>query len=218
MGVKLSAVQFAFTLFVLLETWLVPFEGWLIDRFGSRLLVTLGGLMVGLSWIGSGMVTSLSGLYFWYGFAGAGAGAAYGACMGQALKWFPDRRGLAAGLTAGSYGFGTAWRTSRRTSRQRLRPRPGPRKTQPPCPSSRLAAPGGGSPVGVRRIVGRCRNPFDRAAVRLSPRDNISSNGERRTDTSTANVMKSGVRLQTLAVPFSTCIPTNTKAIAQKSA
>jgi OFA family oxalate/formate antiporter-like MFS transporter len=64
--------------------------------------------MVGLSWIGSGMVASLGGLYFWYGFGGIGAGAVYGACMGQALKWFPDRRGLAAGLTAGSYGFGTA--------------------------------------------------------------------------------------------------------------
>ncbi len=108
MGVKLSAVQLAFTIFILLETWLVPFEGWLIDKLGARLVVTVGGLMVGLSWIGSGMVTTLGGLYFWYGFGGVGAGAVYGACMGQALKWFPDRRGLAAGATAGSYGFGTA--------------------------------------------------------------------------------------------------------------
>lgn len=108
MGVKLSAVQIAFTLFILLETWLVPFEGWLIDKLGARLVVTVGGLMVGLSWIGSGMVTSLGGLYLCYGFGGVGAGAVYGACMGQALKWFPDRRGLAAGATAGSYGFGTA--------------------------------------------------------------------------------------------------------------
>ena len=108
MGVKLSAVQLAFTLFILLETWLVPFEGWLIDKLGARLVVSVGGLMVGLSWIGSGMVTTLGGLYFWYAFGGVGAGAVYGACMGQALKWFPDRRGLAAGATAGSYGFGTA--------------------------------------------------------------------------------------------------------------
>ncbi len=108
LGVKLSAVQIAFTLFILLETWLVPFEGWLIDKFGARLVVTVGGFIVGLSWIGSGVVTSLGGLYFWYGFGGIGAGAVYGACMGQALKWFPDRRGFAAGLTAGSYGFGTA--------------------------------------------------------------------------------------------------------------
>jgi OFA family oxalate/formate antiporter-like MFS transporter len=61
LGVKLSAVQIAFTLFILLETWLVPFEGWLIDNFGARLVVTVGGLMVGLSWIGSGMVASLGG-------------------------------------------------------------------------------------------------------------------------------------------------------------
>ncbi len=108
LGVKLSAVQIAFTLFILLETWLVPFEGWLSDKLGARLVVTLGGLMVGLSWMGSGMATSLAGLYFFYGFGGVGAGAVYGACMGQALKWFPDRRGLAAGATAGSYGFGTA--------------------------------------------------------------------------------------------------------------
>ncbi len=108
LGVKLSAVQIAFTLFILLETWLVPFEGWLIDKLGARLVVTMGGLMVGLSWMGSGMATSLAGLYFFYGFGGVGAGAVYGACMGQALKWFPDRRGLAAGATAGSYGFGTA--------------------------------------------------------------------------------------------------------------
>ena len=108
LNVKLSAVQLAFTLFILLETWLVPFEGYLIDKLGARLVVTVGGLMVGLSWIGSGRVTSLVGLYLWYGFGGIGAGAVYGACMGQALKWFPDRRGLAAGLTAGSYGFGTA--------------------------------------------------------------------------------------------------------------
>jgi len=106
--VKLSAVQLAFTIFILLETWLVPFEGWLIDKFGARLVVTVGGCMVGLGWIGSGMTTSLGGLYFWYGFGGVGCGAVYGACMGMALKWFPDHRGLAAGLTAGSYGFGTA--------------------------------------------------------------------------------------------------------------
>ncbi|HWT83438.1 MAG TPA: oxalate/formate MFS antiporter, partial [Candidatus Methylomirabilis sp.] len=108
LGVKLSAVQIAFTLFILLETWLVPFEGWFIDKFGARLIVTMGGVLVGLGWIGSGMTRSLGGLYFWYGVGGVGCGAVYGACMGMALKWFPDRRGFAAGLTAGSYGFGTA--------------------------------------------------------------------------------------------------------------
>jgi OFA family oxalate/formate antiporter-like MFS transporter len=108
LGVRLSAVQLAFTFFILAETWLVPVEGYLIDRLGARSVVTVGGVLVGLGWIGSGLVQSLGGLYFWYTIGGVGAGAVYGAAIGTALKWFPDRRGLAAGLAAGSYGFGTA--------------------------------------------------------------------------------------------------------------
>lgn len=107
-SVQLSAVQIAFTLFILAETWLVPFEGYLVDHLGARLIVTAGGVLVGLSWIGSGLIHSLGGLYFWYALGGVGAGAVYGASIGTALKWFPDRRGLAAGLTAGAYGIGTA--------------------------------------------------------------------------------------------------------------
>lgn len=106
--VTLSAVQLAFTLFILAETWLVPVEGYLIDRLGARLVVTVGGVLVGAGWIGSGFAQSLAGLYFWYTIGGVGAGAVYGASIGTALKWFPDRRGLAAGLAAGAYGFGTA--------------------------------------------------------------------------------------------------------------
>jgi MFS transporter, OFA family, oxalate/formate antiporter len=105
---RLSAVQIAFTLFILTETWLVPFEGYLIDRLGARLIVTGAAGLVGAGWIGSGMADSLGALYAWYTLGGVGAGAVYGACIGTALKWFPDRRGLAAGVTAGAYGFGTA--------------------------------------------------------------------------------------------------------------
>src|SRR5262245_39875350 len=104
----LSAVQIAFTLFILTETWLVPFEGWLVDRVGARAVLSAGGLLVGISWIGAALVDSLRGLYLFYALGGVGAGAVYGACVGTALKWFPDRRGLAAGLTAGAYGVGTA--------------------------------------------------------------------------------------------------------------
>jgi OFA family oxalate/formate antiporter-like MFS transporter len=86
----------------------VPFEGYLVDRLGARLIVTWGGILVGISWVGSGMVTSLGALYLVYAVGGVGAGAVYGACVGTALKWFPDHRGLAAGATAGAYGFGTA--------------------------------------------------------------------------------------------------------------
>lgn len=108
LGATLSAVQIAFTLLILTETWLVPFEGYLVDRIGARLVVTAGGILVGVSWIWSGLAQSLHSLYLAYALGGIGAGAVYGACVGMALKWFPDRRGLAAGLTAGSYGFGTA--------------------------------------------------------------------------------------------------------------
>jgi len=106
--VSLVAVQWTFTLFVALETWLVPFEGYLVDIIGPRLMLGLGSIMVALGWVGSGRAESINGLYFWYGLGGIGAGIVYGGCIGNALKWFPDHRGLCVGLTAGAYGIGTA--------------------------------------------------------------------------------------------------------------
>jgi OFA family oxalate/formate antiporter-like MFS transporter len=103
-----AAVQVTFTVFVLLETWLVPFEGWLVDKFGPRLLVMIGGLLAGVGWVGSGNAESLTALYLSYGVAGLGAGVVYGTAIGSALKWFPDHRGLAAGLTAAGFGAGSA--------------------------------------------------------------------------------------------------------------
>jgi MFS transporter, OFA family, oxalate/formate antiporter len=105
---SLIAIQVTFTLFVLAETWLVPVEGYLIDRYGARVVVAIGGVLVGLGWVGAGYANSLTSLYVWYTLGGAGAGAVYGASIGTALKWFPDRRGFAAGLAAGAFGFGTA--------------------------------------------------------------------------------------------------------------
>jgi OFA family oxalate/formate antiporter-like MFS transporter len=108
-GVSLAVVQIAFSTFVLAETWLVPFEGFLVDRLGPRLVLTVGGLLVGLGWIGSGALSpTVQWVWFWYTVGGIGAGAVYGGCMGVAVKWFPDRRGLCAGLVAGSYGAGAA--------------------------------------------------------------------------------------------------------------
>src|SRR5437763_15476385 len=108
-GVSLAVVQVAFSAFVLAETWLVPFEGILVDRLGPRLLVGVGGLLVGVGWIGSGALSpSVQWIWAWYTIGGVGAGAVYAACVGTAVKWFPDRRGLGAGLVAGSYGAGTA--------------------------------------------------------------------------------------------------------------
>jgi MFS transporter, OFA family, oxalate/formate antiporter len=108
LGAKLSDVQWAFSIFIICQTWLVPVEGWFIDKFGGRVVVAIGGILVGLGWIGCGFAESLPALYFWSGIGGVGAGAVYGAAIGTALKWFPDRRGLAVGLAAGAYGFGTA--------------------------------------------------------------------------------------------------------------
>jgi len=108
LNATLAAVQVAFAAFILCETWLVPFEGYLIDRLGPRLVIGIGGILVGLGWIGSGTAASLYGLYFWYSVGGIGAGAVYGGCMGNSLKWFPDHRGMCAGFTAGAYGLGTA--------------------------------------------------------------------------------------------------------------
>lgn len=109
LSASLAAVQVAFTLFVLAETWLVPFEGYLVDRLGARLVVSAGGVLVGVSWVCSGLAHSLAGLYVAYAIGGVGAGAVYGSCIGTVLKWFPDRRGLAAGLTAGAFGAATAF-------------------------------------------------------------------------------------------------------------
>src|SRR5437762_1821458 len=109
LGQEQALIQVTFTLFVVLETWLVPFEGWLVDKFGPRLLVMLGGVLAGLGWVESGRAESLTQLYLSYAVAGLGAGIVYGTAIGSALKWFPDHRGLAAGLTAAGFGAGSAF-------------------------------------------------------------------------------------------------------------
>ena len=103
-----AAIQVAFTIFVLTETWLVPLEGYLIDRFGPRLVTLFGGALVGASWTINALAASLTALYAAAAIGGVGAGIVYAAAVGNSLKWFPDRRGLAAGLTAAGFGAGSA--------------------------------------------------------------------------------------------------------------
>jgi OFA family oxalate/formate antiporter-like MFS transporter len=103
-----AAIQVAFTVFVLAETWLVPFEGYLIDRLGPKIMVCGSGALVAIAWIINSMADSLFLLYLGAAIGGIGAGVIYGASVGNALKWFPDRRGLAAGLTAAGFGAGSA--------------------------------------------------------------------------------------------------------------
>ncbi len=103
-----AGIQVAFTLFVLTETWLVPVEGWFVDKFGPKIVVLVGGVLVGIAWAMNSVAASLTMLYVAACVGGIGAGAVYGTCVGNALKWFPDKRGLAAGLTAAGFGAGSA--------------------------------------------------------------------------------------------------------------
>src|ERR1700719_4961060 len=103
-----ASIQLAFTLFVVFETWLVPIEGWIVDKYGPRLVILAGGILCALGWAINAEATSLNGYYLGMIVAGIGAGGVYGNCVGNALKWFPDKRGLAAGITAAGFGAGSA--------------------------------------------------------------------------------------------------------------
>jgi MFS transporter, OFA family, oxalate/formate antiporter len=103
-----AAIQLAFTLFVLIETWLIPIEGYLVDRFGPQWVVMGGSILVAAAWITNSVASSLPVLYFAAALGGIGTGCVYGTCVGNALKWFPGRRGLAAGVTAAGFGAGAA--------------------------------------------------------------------------------------------------------------
>src|SRR6202042_3368213 len=103
-----AAIQLAFTLFVVTETWLVPIEAWFVDKYGPSVVIAFGGVMIAIAWVLNSRAASLTILYIAAIVAGIGAGSVYGTCVGNALKWFPDRRGLAAGATAAGFGAGAA--------------------------------------------------------------------------------------------------------------
>jgi MFS transporter, OFA family, oxalate/formate antiporter len=104
-----AAIQVAFSIFVVTEAWLVPLEGWFVDRFGPRSIVVTGGVLVGAAWIVNSLADSLLLLYLGAALGGIGSGCVYGTSIGNALKWFPDRRGLAVGITAAGFGVGSAF-------------------------------------------------------------------------------------------------------------
>jgi OFA family oxalate/formate antiporter-like MFS transporter len=105
-----GAIQVAFSIFIALETWLTPLQGWIVDSLGPqrgpRLMVAVGGIFVLLGWLINSKAASLEMLYLGAMISGVGAGGIYATCVGNAVKWFPDRRGLAVGLTAGGFGGG----------------------------------------------------------------------------------------------------------------
>lgn len=107
-GWERASIQIAFTIFVLVQTWLAPIEGYFIDKLGPRMMVAFGALMIGTAWVINSQASSLLGFYVGAAIGGIGVGCIYATCINNALKWFPDRRGLAVGLTAGGYGAGSA--------------------------------------------------------------------------------------------------------------
>jgi OFA family oxalate/formate antiporter-like MFS transporter len=107
-GWERASIQIAFTIFVLVQTWLAPIEGYFIDKFGPRMMVAFGAILIGLAWIVNSEATTLTGFYIGAALGGVGVGSIYATCINNALKWFPDRRGLAVGLTAGGFGAGSA--------------------------------------------------------------------------------------------------------------
>src|SRR5215213_816824 len=107
-GWKVSEIQWAFTLFILFQTWVQPCQGFLIDRMGPRWFISAAGVLCGIGWAGMGSATSLPMLYVLYCMAGMGAAFVYSGSIGSALKWFKDRRGLASGIMAAGFGGGTA--------------------------------------------------------------------------------------------------------------
>jgi MFS transporter, OFA family, oxalate/formate antiporter len=111
-GWSIAGIQFAFSIFVALETWLTPVEGWIVDQLGPKkgpkLMVAFGAILIAAGWIANSIADSLTMLYVGAVLAGIGGGAVYATCVGLAVKWFPDRRGLAVGLTAAGFGAGAA--------------------------------------------------------------------------------------------------------------
>jgi OFA family oxalate/formate antiporter-like MFS transporter len=111
-GWTIAEIQIAFSIFIATETWLTPVEGYIVDRLGPaigpRSMVVFGGVLVGVAWVINAYADTLYMLYVGAAISGVGAGAIYATCVGNAVKWFPDRRGLAVGLTAAGFGAGAA--------------------------------------------------------------------------------------------------------------
>jgi oxalate/formate antiporter len=104
---KLAAIQITFSILIVVQTFLSPFQGFLVDKFGPRVLLSVGGAVTGLSWVLAARVTTLSGLYLTYGLLGGiGTGIVYVGVIGHMVQWFPDRRGFATGIVAAGYGMG----------------------------------------------------------------------------------------------------------------
>ena len=106
---EVGSIQVAFSIFIALETWMTPLQGWIVDSLGQkgpRLMIAVCGVLAALGWLINSKAGSLEMLYLGAVISGVGAGGVYATCVGNAVKWFPDRRGLAVGITAAGFGAG----------------------------------------------------------------------------------------------------------------
>src|SRR5439155_762561 len=104
---SLTQIQITFSLLIVVQTFLSPCQGFVVDKFGLRALLSLGGALTGLSWVLAARAFTIVGLYLTYGLLGGiGTGIVYIVVIGHMVQWFPDRRGFATGIAAAGYGMG----------------------------------------------------------------------------------------------------------------
>jgi OFA family oxalate/formate antiporter-like MFS transporter len=104
--VTANEVLLPFSVFLAFFAILMPLTGKYIEKLGPRNITIIGGCLTGLGWLLSSFAGSVLWLNLFYGvIAGSGVGIAYGVPVAIAARWFPDRRGLAVGLTLLGFGF-----------------------------------------------------------------------------------------------------------------
>src|SRR5215467_2450221 len=104
----LSDVQWGFAFFIAAGTWTMPFLASFIDKMGPRILMALSGVLCAVGWGSLGQVSSLTSFYTLYAIADVGVACVYACGVSMAVKWFPDRRGMASGIITAGYGMGAA--------------------------------------------------------------------------------------------------------------
>jgi MFS transporter, OFA family, oxalate/formate antiporter len=105
---QLSDVQWGFGLFIAAGTWTMPFLASFIDKTGPRILMAMSGVLCAIGWGSLGYADSLTSFYALYAVAGIGVACVYACGVATAVKWFPDRRGIASGIITAGYGMGAA--------------------------------------------------------------------------------------------------------------
>ena len=105
-SVTANDVLMPFSVFLAFFAVAMPLTGKYIETLGPRRVTIIGGVLTGLGWLLASTVTSVQMLYLVYGvIGGIGVGIAYGVPVAVSARWFPDRRGLAVGLTVLGFGF-----------------------------------------------------------------------------------------------------------------